>query len=67
MLTVVLMCFSGSLSDLEWSAGMLSHSFTSTLSCGMSARPGTVEGVGRHELGKVGSCEVTFLHMLACD
>lgn len=60
MLTVVLMGVSGSLSDLEWSAGMLSHACTGTLSCGMNAGLGTVEGVGHHELDKLGSCKILF-------
>lgn len=60
MLVVVLTCVSGSLSDLEWSAGILSHACTGTLSCGMNARLGTVEGVAHHEVDKLGSCKIQF-------
>lgn len=67
MLVVVLMCVSGILSDLEWSAGILSHACTSTLTCGTSAGLGTVEGLECHELDKLGSCQIIFLHMLASD
>lgn len=60
VLAMVLTCVSVSLSDLEWSAGILSHGCTSTLTYGTSAGLGTVEGVGRHELDKLRSCETIF-------